>query len=66
MLSEDPKQYYRALEELKKEQMEKGRMKEDHLFEDRYIISERTIHNKAYTAGVVSAANGNVSHGRYF
>ena len=43
MLSDDPKQYYRALEELKREQMDKGKIREDHLFEDKYIISERTV-----------------------
>ena len=51
MLSDDPKQYYRALEELKREQLEKGRIREDHLFEDKYIISERTIHTKGGRGG---------------
>lgn len=64
MLSEDPKQYYKALEELKKEQMDKGRLREDHMFEDKYIISERTIYSKALTGGISNQGYGQTI-GRY-
>ena len=43
MLSDDPKMYYKALEELKHEEQKKGNYREDHLYDDNYIISDRTI-----------------------
>ncbi len=43
MLADDPKRYQLAMEELKKEEGDKGNFSQDHLFDDRYIISERNF-----------------------
>jgi len=50
MLADDPKNYYNALQELEKEEEEKGNIKEDHLFSDKYIISEKTINHSTINA----------------
>ena len=46
MLADDPKLYHRALEDLKAEEQDRGNMTEDHLFDDKYIITERTFKNR--------------------
>lgn len=43
MLAEDPKIYYQALEDLKNEEEGRGTFSQDHLFDDKYIISERNF-----------------------
>ena len=43
MLTEDPKAYYQALGDLKSEEYERGELSRDHLFNDRYVISEKNF-----------------------
>ena len=44
MLTDDPKIYYQALGDLKSEENEKGyEMSKDHLFDDRYVVSDKTF-----------------------
>eukprot|EP00347_Sterkiella_histriomuscorum_P018862 403343887 len=49
MLAEDPKTYMRAMEDLQREEENNAygyRAKQDHLFDDKYIISDKTIINQ--------------------
>lgn len=48
MLADDPKNYFRAMMDLQNDQQDKAlslglKIKEDHLFEDKYIISDKTV-----------------------
>ncbi len=43
MLSDDPKIYYQAMEELKDTERDRGNFSQDHLFDDKYIVSEKNF-----------------------
>mmetsp|Transcript_45788 Transcript_45788/g.33506 ORF Transcript_45788/g.33506 Transcript_45788/m.33506 type:complete len:110 (-) Transcript_45788:36-365(-) len=43
VLAEDPKLYQKAIEDFKDAQVDKGALAQDHLFEDKYIISDKTF-----------------------
>jgi len=43
MLAEDPKIYHQAMEDFRDTQEDQGIFCQDHLFEDKYIISEKNF-----------------------
>ena len=42
-MTDDPKAYYQIYEDMKSEENEKGELSRDHLFNDRYVVSEKNF-----------------------
>lgn len=54
MLADDPKNYFRAMQDLQNDQEEKAqamgiKFREDHLFDDKDIISEKTVQQRFHS-----------------